>query len=272
MKIILFCNDQGNQRALAVRLHHEVSLHSIVQCDFKPKKISSSVSLYPFLQKFLSLMFGGILFRRVWFHMLKHYDFLYPKFPFPPKLHVTNINSKEVIKYISDEKPDLVLVSGTNLLRTELIDHVSRYGKIMNLHTGISPYVKGGPNCTNWCLYLRKFNLIGNTIMWLDSGIDTGNLIATARAPLSGNESLLELHICVMDHAHDLYIDVVRRYISCHGLANIPQSTIAEGKLFMTRDWGVFQVLFALINFYLFFRPDSKYLVPDVNVRLVTNE
>lgn len=49
--------------------------------------------------------------------------------------------------------------------------------------------------------------------MWIDEGIDTGNIITTEQTPLRGNESLFQIHLKVMDHAHDLYlrsIEVVR--------------------------------------------------------------
>jgi methionyl-tRNA formyltransferase len=42
--------------------------------------------------------------------------------------------------------------------------------------------------------------MIGSTVMLLDDGIDSGNIIASARTPLNGRESLLELHIKVIDH------------------------------------------------------------------------
>ena len=63
-------------------------------------------------------------------------------------------------------KPELVIVSGTNLLAEHLIKTIRAYAKIINLHTGISPYVKGGPNCTNWCIYHANFSFIGNTVMY----------------------------------------------------------------------------------------------------------
>ena len=78
---------------------------------------------------------------------------------------------------------------------------------ILNLHTGISPYIKGGPNCTNWCIATKQFEKIGNTIMWLDKGIDTGELLTTENTKFnSTDKSLLKIHMRVMNHAHDLYI------------------------------------------------------------------
>ena len=119
-------------------------------------------------------------------------------------------------------------MSGTNLLRKPLIEEILKYGKIMNLHTGLSPYIKGGPNCTNWCLALRRFGFIGNTIMWLNSGIDSGNIIISDTTTLTGKESLSELHIKVMDHGHEMYINAIERFVEGNNLPNISQEEFSE--------------------------------------------
>ncbi|MDR3448849.1 MAG: formyltransferase family protein, partial [Alphaproteobacteria bacterium] len=168
------------------------------------------------------------------------------------------VNACTVIELVKAEKPDLVLVSGTDLLRQELIDAIGKSAKIMNLHTGLSPYLKGGPNCTNWALALGKFDLIGNTVMWLDDGIDSGNLIATERTPLTGRESLFELHRKVMDHAHELYGRCYAQAVAGNKLPSVPQAKLASGRLFLSREWTGVQMLRALINFYLRYRPDPK--------------
>ena len=62
--------------------------------------------------------------------------------PIEPKLDVFDINSQVVIDEINKLKPELVIVSGTSLLHINIIKEIQKYGKILNLHTGISPYSK----------------------------------------------------------------------------------------------------------------------------------
>ena len=119
----------------------------------------------------------------------------------------------------------------------------------MNLHTGISPFVKGGPNCSNWCLAEGTFHLIGSTIMWLDLGIDSGNIITTEQTPLDGTESLFEMHWKVMEHAHDLYRRVVSRLAKGHELPSIPQDSIGLGRTFYGVEWNGVAARRALRNF-----------------------
>jgi methionyl-tRNA formyltransferase len=147
--------------------------------------------------------------------------------------------------------PELVIVSGTNLLKQPLIELLSRSGKVLNLHTGISPYVRGGPNCTNWCLATGEFELIGNSVMWIDEGIDSGNLVATEQTPLDGTESLNGLHIKVMDHAHDLMVRCAAQFVAGRALPNVPQRDLGTGRLYLTRHWTALAAARAVTNFYL---------------------
>ena len=93
--------------------------------------------------------------------------------------YVNNIN--DLIKSVSNFEFDLVVVS-EQVFKKKLIDSLKP--KILNLHTGLSPYVNGGPNCTNWCISNDRFDLIGNTVMYLNEGIDSGNIISSKKLDL----------------------------------------------------------------------------------------
>lgn len=216
----------------------------------------------------------GRNFVKVWFDLHKVYDTLYPSFPDAEMIYVRNINDDLTIDRILEHSPDLIVVSGTNLIGKKIIEIASKtkFG-IINLHTGISPYVKGGPNCTNWCLAKKWFHLIGNTVMWLDIGVDTGNIIATEKTPLNGHESLFELHRKVMEHAHDLCVRVIQRIAKGDEILSIPQSKIAKGNLFHSVDWTAFEMKKALVNFKTnyrdYFKDTEKHLESVQEVRLV---
>ncbi|WP_275541646.1 formyltransferase family protein, partial [Campylobacter concisus] len=51
--------------------------------------------------------------------------------------------------------------------------------KIINLHNGINPRYRGIGNF--WAIYENNFDLIGVTIHYVDSGIDTGKIIFTIK-------------------------------------------------------------------------------------------
>ena len=88
------------------------------------------------------------------------------------------INDPNEIDQMSELSPDAVLVFGTGLLRTRIIERFA--GRIINLHLGLSPYYRGaGTNF--WPLVNREPEFVGATVHYLDAGIDTGPLIAHAR-------------------------------------------------------------------------------------------
>jgi methionyl-tRNA formyltransferase len=204
--------------------------------------------------------------------MLRHYDVQYREFPLPPVLLCTDVNDPSVFELIAQLQPDLVIVSGTNLLKPALIEEIHKHGPVMNLHTGLSPYVKGGPSCTYWCLALRQFGLIGNTVMWINAGIDSGDLIATERTHLTAEESLLELNIAVMEHAHALYAKCVSRFLQKDELPCVSQDQLSSGRLFLGKDWGFVEMVMALFNYYVYFRPGSPFFRTPEGVQLISIE
>lgn len=239
MKIIAIFGDSSTQRALANRIHHSVPLAHVARVRLESRSKRKVV------RSMVSLTFARGL-RTAWAAVSDTFDRRYKDWPAVPNTVYRSANDGDLAALIEREKPDLILVSGTDLLRTKTLDRFAT--KIMNLHTGISPYIKGGPNCTNWALSLREFDLIGNTIMWIDSGIDTGAIITTEQTPLTGRETLTELHVKVMDHAHDLYVRAVERFATGQALASVPQDRIATGRIFFTRQWDSLAMIKAVLH------------------------
>lgn len=269
MKALLLCSPHANQKALAHRVRDIVDVAAIVVVT--PRGSPRKRKLVDRLAGSTSRLLRGVVglpLRRAWFGMLDHYARLAPEFPPVPLIEVADVNDSLVINLIDKERPELAIVSGTNLLKQPLIEAIRRSGEVVNLHTGISPYIKGGPNCTNWCLAQRRFDLIGNTVMRIDAGIDSGNLIATERTPLTGRETLTELHIAVMDHAHELYARVIKLFAAGTELPNVPQSTIGTGHLFLTGQWGPVAAVRAVANFKLHFRTGVGSRAPE-EIRLI---
>jgi len=181
--------------------------------------------------------------------MLARYERTYDGFPDVRQVEVGNVNDPAVLEAIAALAPDLLAVSGTNLVGADVIEASRKSRGIVNLHTGISPYVKGGPNCTNWCLAQGWFHLIGNSAMWLDRGIDSGNLITTERTSLTGDEDLEELHWKVMEHAHDLYVRAISAIAADDGVPDVRQQDLGTGPTFHNADWTARAMIRARWNF-----------------------
>ncbi len=221
--------------ALANKIAAEFDLVGIVTEKRKVNKAKKYT-----LKNILNKLSYKILFRKIiqsWWSMLDHYQQRYSKFPATKIAEVSNINDEAVAHFIKEMKADLVMVSGTSMVRKNILSVPLSIGMI-NLHTGLSPYIKGGPNCTNWCIATNQFHLIGNSIMWIDAGIDSGDLLTTAIVCFTGNENLNEIHIKVMEEAHALYI-LALKSIAGNKAPRIKQDNIAKGITYYSKDWDL---------------------------------
>jgi methionyl-tRNA formyltransferase len=247
MRVLVLTTPEPNQAALVQRLGERCEVVGVV--------LSANATRRPprhrgrLWANRVAARTVGRPFTEAWSRMLARYDRERRGFPDLPRIEVADVNAPPVLEAIEELAPDLVAVSGTNLLGPAVIEASARGRGIVNLHTGISPQVKGGPNCTNWCLARGWFHLIGNTVLWLDAGVDSGNLIATERTPLTGDEDLAELHWKVMEHAHDLYARGIGAIAAGRPVPDVPQDEVGRGSTFRNTDWTARRMLRARWNF-----------------------
>lgn len=249
MKVVILTTDQGNQVALCHKLaaHYEVA--GIVLSKNLPRRTQPfKRRLSGFISR-ASVRLLGRPFLSAWSQLQQAYSERFPALPDVPVIRVNNVNDDATIETLRKYQPDLIAVSGTNLVSRKTMESAPPKARFVNLHTGISPYVKGGPNCANWCLAQRTFHLIGNTIMWLDPGIDSGNIITTEQTSLNGQETLFEVHWKVMEHAHELYCRVISLIEKGQELPSVPQDSIGLGQTFYSVDWNGLAARRALKNF-----------------------
>jgi methionyl-tRNA formyltransferase len=114
------------------------------------------------------------------------------------------INSAEVSDQINSVKPDAILISGTRLIRAPVLECTSEFG-LINMHTGLSPYYRGGP-CTFWTLYNEQPEYAGVTIHYLSAGIDSGDIILSGRPQLDVSDGVASLDCKVIDLGHKLML------------------------------------------------------------------
>lgn len=242
MKIVMWIGNESNQKALANRIHQSFPIAGIItETRASKQKITFGKIFEKFFEKFFLSSIGS-----AWISMKKKYSEQFPYYPDCKLINLENINCKEAIKFTKDIQPDIILVSGTRMIKEELLALNPKIG-ILNLHTGLSPYVKGGPNCTNWCIANQEFNLIGNTIMWIDAGIDTGNIFCSEQTKIQNCDTLKIIHLKVMDHAHQLYVKSLEA-INKGIINNVKQSNVAIGKTYYTKDWGLAQKIALVKN------------------------
>jgi Formyl transferase len=233
-RIVIWCGSAPNQRALAAKLASRFPVAGIVIDEKKQSPAKRNLIGLPLI------LWDRFRFRslyRSWTDLQKYYQEHFPGWPDIPVLRVAGINSPETVSFTTQLNPSLIIVSGTGLVKQDLLNLPVSKG-IINLHTGLSPYVKGGPNCTNWCIANDDWHLVGNTIMWINAGIDSGNIITSEAVEIHTASSLLEAQKIVMEHAHNLYGRAVDYLLNTQAPYNaVPQEQLGKGQLFLTRMW-----------------------------------
>ncbi|OGW75382.1 MAG: hypothetical protein A2Z72_02935, partial [Omnitrophica bacterium RBG_13_46_9] len=149
-----------------------------------------------------------------------------------PVLYTDDINSDPVKMFIKKIGPSLLLVSGTSLIKRDIIGTMPP-NTIINMHTGLSPYYRGGP-CTFWCLYNEEPEFLGVTIHFLTQGIDSGDIIFSRRMTdiePGDNEATLDCKIIRL--GTQLMLEAVKGSINSL-LKSTPQWE--KGKIFNLRD------------------------------------
>ena len=89
------------------------------------------------------------------------------------------IDEPDVLDELRRLDPGAIAAFGCSLVGADLIRSFG--GRILNLHLGLSPYYRGsGTNF--WALVDGRPELVGATFMYLDEGIDTGEVVHQIRA------------------------------------------------------------------------------------------
>lgn len=102
-------------------------------------------------------------------------------------LEVDRVNSAVTADFIRSRAPDVVVVSGAPLLQSVIRQAAG--GRIMNLHPGFAPRYRGRYGAL-WPIHNGEPALVGVTVHFVDSGIDTGAILARERVAFKPDDTL----------------------------------------------------------------------------------
>lgn len=137
-------------------------------------------------------------------------------FPAVERLEVPvgSINDEAVCRWVSERRPDLLVLYGTGIVKDPLLSAWPE--RIVNLHLGLSPYYRGsGTNF--WPLVQRQPECVGATIHLAVRQVDAGPILAQVRPEAQSS-----------DRCHDLGTKALMR-----GLEDLPHvlGLFEKGKL-----------------------------------------
>lgn len=95
-----------------------------------------------------------------------------------PLRRVASVNSTETIACLGRLAPDVVVVSGTSIISTTVLETLDAL--FLNVHAGITPTYRG-VHGGYWALAQRDPDHFGVTVHSIDRGIDTGPVVSQQR-------------------------------------------------------------------------------------------
>jgi methionyl-tRNA formyltransferase len=96
-----------------------------------------------------------------------------------PHLQVEDHNSSTCLGLVKARRPDLVVLGGTRIIRSALLEIPAR--GTLNAHPGLLPQLRGSSSVA-WALY--KDLPVGSTTHYVDDGVDTGPIILRRELPV----------------------------------------------------------------------------------------
>ena len=120
-------------------------------------------------------------------------------------------------------EPDLIVVAAYGQILPSAVLDLPPHG-CLNVHASILPRYRGAAPI-QWAL-LNGDNETGVTIMRMDAGLDTGDIVAEARTPIGLHDNSQTLHDRIAEMGAELLIKTVPGYVSGD---IIPQPQPEEG-------------------------------------------
>ena len=144
------------------------------------------------------------------------------------------VNSPYVYQVIKNFKPDILIVFGSSIIKEPLISLLPA-GHIINLHLGISPYYRGsGTNF--WPFVNNELEYLGSTILHLDAGIDTGDIICHVRPKIDFNDNVHTVGCKIIKSSVESLIKIIKLLNDGKKLNRVKQWDVND-RYYKTKDF-----------------------------------
>jgi len=138
-----------------------------------------------------------------------------------PVYQPEKIKTKEFTQTLRDLKPDvMVVVAFGQILSQEILD-IPPLGCI-NVHASLLPKYRGAAPI-NWCI-INGEKITGVTTMYMDKGMDTGDMIIKKELVIYENETAGELHDRLMELGASVLSETMK-LLSAGMIQRIPQNS-----------------------------------------------
>jgi len=127
------------------------------------------------------------------------------------KVAVVSHNDPECEAILKSEKPDVIVVYGTAILREHIFRHARKV--TLNMHTGLSPLYRGDSTLF-WPIYYDDKEHLGVTVHKLVAEVDGGDIVYTGKVTYSAGDSEADLFAKGVKVGTELYLQAVQDVLS----------------------------------------------------------
>lgn len=115
-------------------------------------------------------------------------------------------DDKELLSKLKVMKPDFIVVVAYGQILTKEVLNIPKYGCV-NLHASNLPKYRGAAPI-NWAI-INEEKESGNTTMFMDEGLDTGDMLLKSYVEITDNMTASELHDILMEDGAKLLVDTL---------------------------------------------------------------
>lgn len=145
-------------------------------------------------------------------------------------------NSSYVHQIIKKFKPDTIFVFGSSILKDKILNLVPS-GNFFNMHLGLSPYYRGsGTNF--WPFVNNELDYVGATILHLDPGIDTGDIVLHVRPTFKENDTVHTIGCKVIKQGTLSAIKIIKQLKKGEKIQRVKQWKISDAKYYRVNDFN----------------------------------
>ena len=140
-----------------------------------------------------------------------------------PVLQPLKVRDEKFISELRELKPDLIVVAAYGQILPQSILDLPKFG-CLNVHTSLLPKYRGASPIQS--AILNGETETGVTVMKMDAGLDTGEIISQARTPILPEDNSQTLHDRLAQIGAELLVETIPDYIAGKIL---PKPQPAEG-------------------------------------------
>jgi folate-dependent phosphoribosylglycinamide formyltransferase PurN len=129
--------------------------------------------------------------------------------------NIDSVNDTTTTSVLNELKPDLIVLSGTRIVSRNILNNVNAV--FVNIHAGITPFYRG-VHGAYWALAEGKKNCCGVTLHFVDSGIDTGKVIAQSLIETSKQDNFITYPYHQIGKGVNLLIDELTKGKTEHAI------------------------------------------------------